>query len=108
MVTPMGEHPGWDRVEELVRSLPVTVDEQRRVSQLQLTPEGRRLWRYWTKGEGLAKWSTSPHPYTALVRALRRAGVPRHSVHGLAANMFHAVFGIWPGERKGDNPVGPG
>lgn len=75
-------------------------------SELQV--DSPTLWRYWTKGKGLAKWASSPHPYTALVRALRKAGVPEHSIHGLAANIFHAVMGIWPGERKGKNPVGKG
>lgn len=77
-------------------------------SQLQRTEEGRRLWRYWTRGPGLAKWNLSPHPYTALTRALRRAGVPARSVPGLAANIFRSVRGIWPGHRKGKNPIGPG
>lgn len=81
--------------------------EQGRASQLQVG-EGRKLWQYWTKGEGLAKWAGTPHPYTALTTALKAAGVPAHSVPGLAANMFKAVFGIWPGERKGENPVGRG
>lgn len=66
------------------------------------------LWAYWTKGAGLAKWASSPHPYTALVATLRKAGVPGHSIHGLAASIFRAVFGIWPGERKGANPAGKG
>lgn len=83
-------------------------EQVRSQSDLDNTPNGRKLWDYWTKGEGLAKWAKSTHPYTALTRALLKAGVPVRSVHGLAANMFHAVFGFWPGEREGDNPVGPG
>lgn len=75
-------------------------------SQLQVrSPE---LWKYWTKGAGLAKWSGSPHPYTALVNALIKAGVDAKSVHGLAANIFKAVKGIWPSERQGKNPRGHG
>lgn len=60
------------------------------------------LKRYWTKGAGLARWSTSPHPYTALTRALRSELPPKaqHMVNGLAANLFKAVFGIYPGQRK--------
>lgn len=57
------------------------------------------LSKYWTRGEGLAKWKTNPHPYTALVRALRAKGVPGRMVHGLAARYFKRVFGIWPGQR---------
>ncbi|MCF8610053.1 hypothetical protein L5G28_07740 [Gordonia sp. HY285] len=69
-----------------------------------------QLHRYWTKGAGLARWAESPHPYTSLVHALKREikGKPDSAIKGLAANLFKSVFGIWPGERKGDNPVGPG
>lgn len=99
--------------EQILASLPVLqldpeTGDVRSQSNLDNTPEGRKLWRYWTKGPGRAKWAGSAHPYTALVRALRAAGVPERSVKGLAANMFKAVFGIWPGERKGKNPVGKG
>ena len=69
------------------------------------------LRRYWTKGKGLARWSGSPHPYTTLVKNLEseiKTGMTPQQIKGLAANYFHAVFGIWPGERKGENPVGPG
>lgn len=83
-------------------------DGVRSQSNLDNTPNGQKLWDYWTKGEGLAKWAESPHPYTALTAALAAAGVPAHSVPGLAANIFHAVFGIWPAEREGSNPAGPG
>lgn len=54
---------------------------------------------YWTRGPGLAKWAKSPHPYRALVKALRAKGVPGHMVHGLAATYYHRVFGKWPGRR---------
>lgn len=57
------------------------------------------LNRYWTRGKGLAKWATSPHPYTALVAALRAEGVPGHMVNGLAASYYHRVFKKWPGSR---------
>ncbi|WP_031467107.1 hypothetical protein [Sciscionella sediminilitoris] len=67
---------------------------------------GPQLWHYWTKGEGLARWAKSPHPYTALVRALRAEKVPEHMVHGLAANIFKAVFGIYPSQRpNGGRPL---
>ena len=54
---------------------------------------------YWTRGKGLAKWSTNPHPYTALVAALRAEGVPEKMVNGLAASYYHRVFKKWPGSR---------
>lgn len=68
-------------------------------SRLEHGKHGRALWKYWTRGPGLAKWNLSPHPYTALTRALRRAGVPARSVPGLAANIFKQVRGIYPGQR---------
>ncbi len=75
------------------------------------TPAGQageaRLKRYWAFGEGRAKWINSPHPYTTLVAELSKY-VPERIAKGLAANIFHMATGIWPGERKGDNPVGPG
>ncbi|UQN30669.1 hypothetical protein [Brachybacterium kimchii] len=62
---------------------------------------------YWTKGEGLAKWAASPTPYRTLVAHLAKyMSLPM--AKRTAANWFKAVFGIWPGERKGKNPLGPG
>lgn len=69
-----------------------------------------QLFAYWTKGAGLARWAPTAHPFTALVRALKREikGKTDGQIKGLAANLFKATFGIWPGERAGKNPVGPG
>lgn len=67
----------------------------------------RKLKRYWTKGPGLAKWASSPHPYTTLVTLLSKYMTPRQA-KGLAANYFKAVFHMWPGERAGRNKLGPG
>lgn len=60
------------------------------------------LKQYWTHGAGLARWASSPHPYTALTRALRSElpAKAQHMVNGLAANLFKATFGIYPGQRK--------
>lgn len=69
--------------------------------------EAWRLRKYWTKGEGLAKWATSPHPWTTLRTLLSKHMSPTQAA-GLASSYFKDVFGIWPGERKGKNPVGPG
>lgn len=78
---------------------------------VQLTPNDAastaRLKAYWAHGEGRAKWANSPHPYTTLVVLLEKY-VSNRMAKGLAANIFHMAFGIWPGERKGDNPAGPG
>lgn len=57
-----------------------------------------QLRRYWT-GKGKARWAGSPHPYTALVNALRSEGVPERVIHGLAANLFRDVYGIFPAQR---------
>lgn len=66
-----------------------------------------QLKSYWTKGEGLAKWATSPHPWTALRDHLAKYMSPERADQ-TASQWFHDVFHMWPGERKGSNPVGPG
>lgn len=66
------------------------------------------LKRFWTRDpRGLAKWTTSPHPWTALYRQLRRH-MPDPMAKRAASQWFKEVFGIWPGERKGSNKWGPG
>lgn len=63
---------------------------------------------YWTKNpEGLAKWASDPHPWTALYHHLLKY-MPAAKAKRVASQWFHDVFGIWPGERKGKNPAGPG
>lgn len=69
--------------------------------------QARKLEHYWTRGAGLAKWANTAHPWTTLVAHLSKYMSPQHA-KGLASNYFHKVFGIWPGERKGQNPVGRG
>lgn len=69
--------------------------------------DGDEFEHYWTTGKGLARWAEHPHPWRRL-RALLRKHPQIHDPEGLASRYFHKVFGIWPGERKGDNPVGPG
>jgi hypothetical protein len=66
-----------------------------------------QLKSYWTKGEGLAKWATSPHPWTALRDHLAKYMSPERADQ-TASQWFHDTLGYWPGERKGSNPVGPG
>jgi hypothetical protein len=72
-----------------------------------ITPGRERLHHYWTRGKGLARWVASPHPWTTLV-ALLSEHVSVGKAKRFASKWFKEVFGIWPGERKGDNPVGPG
>ena len=37
---------------------------------------GSKLWTYWTKGEGAAKWTGAIHKWTTLRDLLLKAGVP--------------------------------
>lgn len=66
-----------------------------------------QLKHYWTRGEGLAKWAASPHPWTALYRELKDH-MPDEMAKRVAAEWFHEVKGYWPGRQRGENPVGPG
>lgn len=60
------------------------------------------LLAYWATGPGAAKWRTKAHPYTALVEALREhPDIPSRMIHGLAANIFRAATGQYPGQRAG-------
>lgn len=68
---------------------------------------GERLRIYWTKGEGLAKWATSPHPWRTLYLHLIKF-VPPDFAARLTETYFVAVFGYHSGSRGGSNPVGPG
>lgn len=68
---------------------------------------GDQLKSYWTKGEGLKKWATQPHPWTALRDHLVKYMSPERADQ-TASQWYHLVFGIWPGERAGSNPAGPG
>lgn len=63
--------------------------------------------RYWTTGEGLAKWAESPKPWTTLYLHLQKY-LPPEEAKRTAAQWFHDVKGYWPGDQKGKDPVGPG
>lgn len=64
---------------------------------------GSALWRYWTSGEGFAKWSKALHKWTTLHRlllaALIKAREPRAAeiAPGLATNIIQATM---PGYLK--------
>lgn len=62
---------------------------------------------YWTKGPGLAKWATSPHPWTALYHHLLKYLSPEVAKR-TASLWFHDATGLWSGERGGKNPLGRG
>lgn len=84
-----------------------TAVEEALVREARAGRGGEQLKSYWTRGEGLAKWATSPHPWTALRDHLAKYMSPDRADR-TASEWFHDVFGYWSGERKGSNPVGPG
>mgnify|MGYP001005083808 CR=1 FL=1 len=56
------------------------------------------LWEYWL-GEGLKRWAVSPTPYRSLRRELLKY-MPLRKASGLAAEIFHAHKGYWPGDKR--------
>ena len=58
---------------------------------------GSALWKYWTSGEGYAKWSAAVHKWTTLRDLLLKAGVPPAAADGLTTNIITAVM---PGYMK--------
>lgn len=70
-------------------------------------PGGEQLKHYWTRGEGVAKWALSSHPWTTLRDHLLKY-MNKGMADRCASEWFHIVFGYWSGDRKGKNPVGPG
>ncbi|MER5837302.1 hypothetical protein ABT116_42715 [Streptomyces sp. NPDC002130] len=73
------------------------------------SPRRDPFLQYWTSSaEGLAKWASTPDgAWTRLVAHLRKHMSERHA-KGLASKYYRVVFGMWVGERKGKNPLGPG
>lgn len=69
---------------------------------------GGKSWEeQWKHGKLARKWIGHPHPWTALYHHLRKH-MPDEMAKRTAAQWHHDVFGIWPGEKRGKNPVGPG
>jgi hypothetical protein len=62
---------------------------------------------WWTKGPGLQRWVSSPTPWRTLYSQLKEH-MSDDMAKRCASEWFHEVFGIWSGERKGQNPLGPG
>jgi 2'-5' RNA ligase len=60
----------------------------------------KNLKDYWTKGEGLAKWAGSPHPWTTLYNHLKKH-MPSDMAKRVASRWYYEVKGHWPGERRG-------
>lgn len=62
-----------------------------------------QLKRYWTIGEGRAKWSTWTELKDHLIKFM-----PLDEAKRTAAQWFHDTHGYWPGDQRGKNPVGHG
>lgn len=64
--------------------------------------DGSVLRRYWTQGEGLAKWRGAPKPFVALRNHLLRKGLKEPMASRVAAAWYREVMGHWPGnsDRK--------
>lgn len=63
--------------------------------------DAERLHHYWTAGEGLAKWTKSPHPWTALYHHLLKHIKNEAEAKATAAAWYHDVFHTWPGAHHG-------
>lgn len=61
-----------------------------------ITPGHDQLHHYWTRGEGLAKWRDSPHPWTTLRDHLLKYVSPHKAVL-MASKWFEEVFGYTAG-----------
>src|SRR5215471_8978279 len=70
--------------------------------------EARHLHEYWTRGEGLGKWVDAPHPWRTLRAHLAQFIHDPEELDRTTSQWFHDATGMWSGERKGKNPVGPG
>jgi hypothetical protein len=70
--------------------------ELERLAGHDVTPGHDELHHYWTKGEGLAKWVHSAHPWTALYHHLVKHVNPEMAKR-MASAWFHEVLGFWPG-----------
>jgi hypothetical protein len=62
--------------------------------------DGEELHEYWTRGEGLAKWADSPHPWTALYGHLRKYIGDDDKARRTASQWYHDVFHRWPGQAN--------
>lgn len=65
------------------------------ISRLQIG-RGSKLWKYWTRGKGTARWMGAANPWTTLRDALLKEGVPANQANGLATNIMMAT----PAGRK--------
>lgn len=59
--------------------------------------DARQLHEYWTRGEGLAKWAESPHPFASLRAHLARFITDPDELDATTAQWHHDALGFWPG-----------
>lgn len=57
--------------------------------------DGHELHDYWTRGAGLARWASSPRPFTTLLNFLRRH-MPEIKARKTTAEWFEEVMGYLP------------
>lgn len=69
---------------------------EERLAGQDVTPGHDQLHHYWTRGEGLAKWRGSPHPWTTLRRHLLKYVNPEMATR-MASKWFEEVFGYAAG-----------
>lgn len=70
--------------------------------------DAERLHEYWTRGKGLARWISSPHPWTKLFHLLLPHIKNVEKAKRTASQWYHDATGHWVGESKGKNPIGRG
>lgn len=98
-----------DKVDALLRELGIASPSVEKADQgIVGDYRARHLHEYWTHGKGLARWLDSPHPWTALYHGLLEYIKNPEIAKKTASKWFHDATGLWSGERKGKNPVGPG
>lgn len=59
-----------------------------------------QLHHYWTKGEGLAKWAESPHPFAVLKAHLAKFIEDEKELNATTAQWVHDGTGHWPVHSK--------
>lgn len=66
--------------------------------------DAEQLHHYWTKGEGLAKWAESPHPFAALKAHLAQFIHDERELNATTAQWVHDGTGHWPVHSKSFDP----
>lgn len=77
----------------------MAAEDVERAAGHDVTPGHDELHHYWTRGEGLAKWASSPKPWTTLVAHLTKYVGPRKA-KVFASRWFIEVFHYAAGSDK--------